>query len=88
MNPEKYWSTREQITFWSSSQNLRGKKTRLLCTEHGLQVVTDFRPLAKLAALACGCRRPVQKWDDASLREFENFRNTREHEQTTEVCND
>ncbi len=45
---------------WASRVCLINARTRLLCKTHGrLEVVTDFRPLAKQAVLSCGCTRKV-----------------------------
>src|SRR5581483_10829687 len=39
---------------WSRASLLR-HNTRLWCKKHGMQSVTDFKPLADEAVLACGC---------------------------------
>lgn len=45
---------------WASRVCLIHARTRLLCKVHErLEVVTDFRPLARLCVLKCGCTRKV-----------------------------
>jgi|SRR6266478_5847538 len=59
-NPTKLRLMLQQVARWNSRLALLHKKTRLNCGEHRLQAVTDYRPLAQEAVLACGCRRRVE----------------------------
>jgi hypothetical protein len=59
-NPDKLRTMLGSSKRWSSRIALRHSKTRLWCREHGLQTVTDFRPMAKVTILACGCSRSVE----------------------------
>lgn len=45
---------------WESKPTLINHKTRLLClTCQSVEPVIDFRPLARLCVLKCGCTRKV-----------------------------
>ncbi len=73
-NSTKLRNMLEQVRRWNSRLALLHKKTRLNCVEHGLREVTDFRPLAKEAILACGCRRGVDlDLTDADRQELITF---------------
>jgi hypothetical protein len=53
-------NTQKQLERWESRLALLAHRTKLYCTEHGVQAVVDFRPLAKEACLECGCRRKIE----------------------------
>jgi len=45
---------------WESRPTLLNHKTRLLCLKcQSVEPVIDFRPLARLCVLNCGCTRKV-----------------------------
>jgi hypothetical protein len=55
---------KKQLEHWESRPALLAHRTKLYCTEHGVQAVTDFRPLAKECILQCGCQRKVETSHD------------------------
>jgi hypothetical protein len=57
---------------WNSREALKWAKTRLRCPTHRtIESVTDFRPMAKLAVLACGCKRPIALMTDQERHEYD-----------------
>lgn len=84
-NPARYLKTggeiEQQHTFtllnqtidsWESGVTLKAAKTKLLClNKHGLQRVTDYRPMARHAVLDCGCTRPVTTLTADARHEYE-----------------
>jgi hypothetical protein len=51
---------KKQLEHWESRAALLAHRTKLYCTQHGVQAVVDYRPLTKEACLGCGCLRKVE----------------------------
>jgi hypothetical protein len=60
------------LTRWQSREALKWAKTRLWCSTHQtVEIVTDFRPMAKIAVLNCGCTRPVALQTEIERHEYD-----------------
>jgi hypothetical protein len=52
--------TKQNLEHWESRGALLAHRTKLYCAEHSIQPVVDFRPLARLCVLQCGCLRKIE----------------------------
>ena len=58
-------------------------QSKLFCVEHGLQAVRDFFSGSDIAALSCGCRRPIFFRRPEDIAAYEAAR--REHLRRVEI---
>ena len=58
-------------------------QSKLFCVEHGLQAVRDFFSGSDIAALSCGCRRPIFFRRPEDVEAYEAAR--REHVRRVEI---
>jgi hypothetical protein len=71
MNDSSYRAVSKWLKHWRSRQALKHARTKLLCTNHGLQTVADYQPLAKTVTLACSCRREIFHRSDDEIFAYE-----------------